>query len=76
MQGLMIEISGKANEQGHLFASIHPETIIAELKKQKGVDLSPEFLQLEKPLKEVGEHKIPVKVQGKTGGFTVLVKAA
>src|SRR3989338_11180794 len=76
MQGLMIEISGKANEQGHLFASIHPETIIAELRKQKGVDLSPEFLQLEKPLKEVGEHKIPVKVQGKTGGFTVLVKAA
>ena len=76
VQGLRIEVFGKANEQGHLFASIHPETIITEMKKQKGVDLSPEFLQLDKPIKEVGEHKIPVKVRGKTGGFTLVVKAA
>ena len=76
VQGLTIEISGKANEQGHLFASIHPEAIITELKKQKGVNLSPEFLQLDKPIKEVGEHKISVKVQGKTGEFTLVVKAS
>ena len=76
MQGVVIEISGKANEQGHLFASIHPEQIAAELKKQKSLDILPEFMQIEKPVKEVGEHKISVKIQGKTGSFTLLVKAA
>ena len=75
VDGLQIELDVKANEKGHLFASIHADTIAAELKKQKGIDVLPEFLQLDKPLKEVGEHKILVKAQGKTGGLTVIVKA-
>src|SRR3989338_9110107 len=64
VEGVVVEMSGKANEQGHLFASIHTEHIVTELKKQKGVDVLPEFLQIEKPVKELGEHKIAVKVQG------------
>ncbi len=76
IEGVKIEMSGKANDKGHLFASIHVEAIVAELKKQKGIDMLPEFLQLSKPIKEVGEHKIPVSVQGKTGGFTLVIKAA
>ncbi len=75
VEGVRVELSGKANEKGHLFASIHRETIVSELKKQKGVDILPEFLQLDKPIKEVGEHKIIFKVQGKTGGFILSVKA-
>ena len=74
MQGVVIEMSGKANEQGHLFASIHPEAIAAELKKQNGIDVLPEFLQLDKPVKELGEHKIPVSVHGRAGAFTLVVK--
>ena len=76
MQGVVIEMTGKANDQGHLFASIHPEAIVAELKRQKGLDILPEFMQLDKPVKELGEHKIAVNVRGKTGAFTLVVKAA
>lgn len=76
MEGVRVEMIGKANEQGHLFASIHAEAIVAELKKQKGIDILPEFLQLEKQVKEVGEHKISVRIKGKTGGFTLVVKPA
>ena len=76
MEGITIWLSGKANDKGHLFASIHAEAIIDAMKKQKGVDLLPEFLQLDKPIKEVGEHKIAVDVHGKKGGFTLVVKAA
>ncbi|MDO8594627.1 MAG: 50S ribosomal protein L9 [bacterium] len=76
MDGVVIEIIGKANEKGNLFASIHADTIAIELKKQKGVDVLPEFLTIDKPIKEVGEHKIAVKVQGKTGSFTLVVKAS
>ena len=82
VEGLVIELSAKANEKGHLFASIHPEAIVAELKRQKGIDVLPEFLHLDKAVKEVGEHKISLTVQGKTGSlpaqasFTLVVKPA
>lgn len=74
-EGVTITLSSKASDKGHLFASIHADTITAELKKQTGIDLLPEFLQLDKPIKEVGEHKIGIKVQDKTGAFTLVVKA-
>ena len=60
---------------GHLFASIHPDAIALALKKQKAIDLLPEHLVLDAPIKEVGEHRISVKAQGRTGGFTLAVKA-
>lgn len=74
LEGISFDISSKANEKGHLFASIHREDIAAELKKQKGIDILPEFLVIEKPIKEVGEHKIPVKVQDKSAMLTLVVK--
>ena len=74
LEGVAIEISGKANEKGPLFASIHAEAIAADLKKQKGIDILPEFLHIEKPIKELGEYKIPVKVQDKTAALRVIVK--
>ncbi len=76
MEGVKVELSGKANEKGHLFASIHPIAIAAELKKQKGIDVLPEFLQSDRPIKELGEHKISVKAQGKTGSFTLVVTSS
>lgn len=76
LNGVVVEISGKANDKGHLFASIHAETIVKELKAQKGIVVLPEFLVLEKPVKEIGEHEIPVKVQDKTGKFTLVVKVS
>ncbi len=75
-EGVVVILSGRANEQGHLFASIHPEAVVAALKSQKGIDLNPEFLQLDAPIKEVGTHGVTVKARGKTGRFTVVVTAA
>lgn len=76
LKDVVIEISGKANEKGHLFASIHADTIVKELKAQKGIDVLPEFLVLEKHIKELGEHEIPVKVQDKTATFKLIVRTA
>lgn len=75
-EGVVIGLSGRANERGHLFASIHPEAIVAALKSQKGIDLSPELLQLDSPIKEVGEHSVTANAHGKTGRFTVVITAA
>ena len=75
LSGAKIEMSEKANEKGHLFAGIHKEQIIPEIKKQTRIDMLPEFLILEKPIKEVGEHEISVKVADKTVKFKLVVKA-
>ena len=73
LTGLRLEIHGKANEKGHLFASIHAKEIVLELKKQKGIDLLPEFLELPKPLKVVGEHEIRVVAGEKNAALTLFI---
>ncbi|MEK7150162.1 MAG: 50S ribosomal protein L9 [Patescibacteria group bacterium] len=75
LDGIKIEMSGKANAKGHLFAGIHKEQIIPEIKKQTRIDMLPEFLILEKPIKEVGEHEISAKVADKTVKFKLVVKS-
>ncbi len=73
VEGVVVTLEEKANERGHLFAGVHKEQIIPELKKQAGIDVLPEFLLLEKPIKEAGEYKLEVKVQEKTAVFTLKV---
>ena len=70
-----MEITEKSNEKGHFFASIHKEQIISEIKKQIRIDILPEFIILEKPIKEIGEHEITVKVADKTINFKLVAKA-
>jgi len=74
LNNVSITIQAKANEQGHLFQGIHREDIIAALKKQAHVDLPEEFISLEHPIKEVGEHKVEVSSEGKTASFALLVE--
>lgn len=57
------EIKAKANEQGHLFAALHKDQV-AEV-----IGIDSHFVNLDKNIKEVGEHAVEVKVQDKV--FTV-----
>jgi large subunit ribosomal protein L9 len=70
----ILEISGKTNDIGHLFAGIHKEQLAVELKKQAHIDILPEYILLEKNLKEVGEHEVEVEAQGVKVKFKVVVK--
>lgn len=74
LDGAKIEIVEKANDKGHLFAGLHKEQIIPEIKKQTGLDVLPEFLVLEKPIKQIGEQPVEIKIQDKTAKFVVVVK--
>ncbi|MDD4803943.1 MAG: 50S ribosomal protein L9 [Candidatus Pacebacteria bacterium] len=58
LQDKRLNIVGKINEKGHLFAGIHINQIIEEFKKQTGMQLDEELFNLDKPIKEVGEHKV------------------
>lgn len=75
IKGISIEMKGKVNDKGHLFAGIHKEEIITAVKSQKGVNLNTEYVILEKPIKEVGEHAITVKVHDREVAFKLVIKA-
>lgn len=59
--GVRLEITEKANEKGHLFAGVNKEEIAKILKEQKHIDIPAEIIELEQPIKEIGEYKIKVK---------------
>lgn len=70
-----LHISGKVNDKGHLFAGIHKEQIIEEFKKKTGIEIPADSLELEKPLKEIGEHEVSLKINGKNYKIKVLINA-
>jgi large subunit ribosomal protein L9 len=73
LEGVTLTISGKANEKGHLFAGLHREAIAQELLAQARVQVDPAFIQLDQPIKTVGEHIIEVKSGGKSVQFKVVI---
>lgn len=73
LKDVVVTLTKKANEKGSLFSSIHTEEIAEALKGQTGIDLLPEFINLEKPLKQSGEHKIEVVVGKNKGEFTLRI---
>jgi len=75
IKGITVELKGKVNDKGHLFAGIHKDEITEAVRKQKNIHLAVDHLVLEKPIKEVGEHAITVKVGDREAAFKVIIKA-
>lgn len=73
--GAVITLYGKANEKGHLFASIHKDAILAELKRSAHLDMNPDYVLLDKPLKELGSFDIPVVINKHRAVFKVNIEA-
>ncbi len=74
MNGVTVIMQEKANEQGHLFAGVHKDEIVPEIKKQTQLEINPEFIQLEEPIKEIGEHEIEVSAHGKSAKFMLKIE--
>ena len=60
LKDLKVQIKAKANEKGHLFSIIHPDEISKILKEQYHLDIPSKIIEIEKPIKEIGEHIIKV----------------
>ncbi len=75
LNGTTITMRGKANEKGNLFASIHKAEILAELKRATKLDMHPDYVILDRPIKELGSFEIPVVIEKHRVTFTVVVDA-
>lgn len=75
IEGLVLEVTEKANEKGHLFAGLHKEEIIERIRREKNIELLSDFVDMDKPIKEVGEHTVLIKVKDRTAKLKIIVKA-
>ncbi len=74
IKNIAIEMTGKVNEKGHLFAGIHKNEIIEAIKNQKGLTVAEVNLLLDKPIKEIGEHTLTIKVGEREATFKLIIK--
>lgn len=74
LKDITLTVQVKANDKGHLFAGMHREEVAAEIEKQTRLQIDPSFIQLEHPLKELGEHTIEVKAEGKSVKFKLVLE--
>ncbi len=56
-EGFVLEMQGKANKEGGLYAAINEDQISAALKKG-GLKVSSEDIKIENPIKSVGDHEV------------------
>ena len=75
LNGFTVQISARATEKGGLFKSIGGKDILKALKTA-GKEISEEAIALEKPIKEVGEHKVNIASGSARSQITVAVVAA
>src|SRR5262245_5442174 len=61
MTGLTVTISQKAGENDQLFGSVTAKDIADALEK-KNFSIDRRRIQLEEPIKQLGEHRIPVRL--------------
>jgi large subunit ribosomal protein L9 len=61
LQALQLEVVAKAGEEGKLFGSVTVMQI-AELLAEKGIEVDRRRIDLDHPIKETGEHKVPIRL--------------
>ena len=75
INGQTVVITAKANEEGHLFAGISAEAIVAAIKEQKEIEVDPSVLNLDNPVKETGSHTLALGSGDEGFVITLVVKA-
>lgn len=76
LEGARIAIVSRATEKGGLFKSITAADIAGAVKLQTGVQIPQGAINLEKPIKETGEHAIEIRAAGIAARIIVVISAA
>lgn len=64
LEGLSVTVAARAGDEGQLFGSVTVRDICDRVA-ESGIDfdLDPRMVQLSAPIKSVGEHPVPVRIQ-------------
>ena len=61
IQNVTLEVSAQVGEEGKLFGSVTVMQI-AEMLAEKGIEVDRRRIDLNHPIKETGEHKVPIRL--------------
>lgn len=70
-----ITFTMKANEKGHLYNAVGVQEILDTVHEQAHVELPKDAIRLEHPIKEIGEHNIPLAHGKLFGKFSITINA-
>lgn len=70
-----VRLTRRANELGHLFDGIDQNDLATALRAQTIFDLEPEWIALDRPIKEVGTYTISVSHSETKTSFELVVEA-
>lgn len=77
LDGLTIEVSMKAGENGKVFGSVASKEIAEQAFRQHGLTLDKKKIVLEEPIRSFGMHEVSIKLHPEvTGKLHVKVKEA
>lgn len=76
LKDVKVVLDKRANEKGHLFEQVHLQEISTAIKDQAKLDIAPEFIKIEKPIKEIGGHKISVEIGKNKGEFILHLQSS
>lgn len=62
LEGKVVSIPAKAGEDGHLYGSVGNAVIAKAITDQTGVAVDRRRIPLDKPLKDLGEHTVEVRI--------------
>lgn len=70
-----VTLKSRANEKGHLYAAITDE-MIGKLLEKEDINVGAEHIILEEPIREIGNHRISVKIGNKETHFNLEISSA
>lgn len=62
LEGMVLETKVKVDPEGHMYGSVTPNDI-AKLFAEKGFAVERRYILINKPIKESGMHKVPLKLK-------------
>lgn len=75
IEQITLSFTAKAGESGKLYGSITAGHVAEALAEKLGMEVDKRKIQLEEPLKELGEHTVPIKLSPKvTGAIRVIIE--
>ncbi|MEK7093413.1 MAG: 50S ribosomal protein L9, partial [Patescibacteria group bacterium] len=75
LNGKTVTISARATEKGGLFKSLTASDIAAVILKQLNVQIPETAIELDKPIKQTGEHAIMIKAADAAAPIVLSVEA-
>ena len=74
LENARIQTKVRATEKGGLFKSLSKIDVVKLVREQKSITLPEHAIQLEAPIKQVGEHTLKIRVEGAEATLTLSIE--